>query len=164
MDNLQLSQGGSLAFTSGGLATGTTTGTIKTASAITYTIDGRFYSKAGTDNIAISYDGPDVYSDTGNGSFTGKSGGSTRLYCIYLDEGGNVSILPGPIANTAKLATGEVPLEFPPVLRNRACIGALRVAVTDGTTFIPGTTALNASGVTASFINLSSIPGEPLRS
>ncbi len=65
--------------------------------------------------------------------------------------------------NTAELAAGSAPLHFPPTQRNLCCIGALRIAVTANTTFVPGTTALGAAGVTATYLNLSSIPGEPLR-
>jgi hypothetical protein len=165
MDNLALSQGGNLAFTSGALDAGTNAGTIKSTATITYTVNGRFASKAATDNVSIAYTGAAVYSQNAverNGGFTGQTGGSTRLYNIYLDAAGNFSIEPGKIVNTAELAAGVAPLEFAGAQRAKACVGALRVAVTAGTTFVPGTTALNASGVTATFINLSSVPGEPL--
>jgi len=165
MDNLALSQGGNLAFISGALAAGTNAGTIKTTVAVTYSINGAFKSKAITDNIAIAFTGPAVYSQSGvasNGGFTGEVGGSTRLYNVFLDGDGAVSIAPGPVVNTAKLAAGTVALEFAAPQRNKACIGAMRVAVTSGTSFVPGTTALGAAGVTTSFINLSSVPGEPL--
>jgi len=165
MDNLQLSQGGNFAFTSGALAAGTNAGTIKTTVAIVYTINGQFRTnKAITDNIAISYTGPTVYSTPANGSFTGLVGGSTRLYGIFLDTTGAVTIVPGPVVNTAQLAAGTAALHFPPAQRDKACIGAMRVAVTANTTFVPGTTALDASGVTTTFLNLSSMPGEPLLS
>jgi hypothetical protein len=163
MDNLALSQGGNLCFTSGGLVNGTNAGTIQTGSTITYTIDGEFKSKSATNNVSIAYTGPAVYGDAGNGAFTGQTGGSTRLYGVYLDGAGNFSVLPGAIANTARLAAGSDSLQFPPTQRNRACCGVVRVAVTANTTFVPGTTALNASGVTVSYLNLSAIPGEPLR-
>ena len=165
MDNLALSQGGNFAFNSGALAAGTNSGTIKSTAIINYTINGQFASKAITDNIAIAYTGPAVYSQNAveaNGGFTGQVGGSTRLYNIYLDAAGAVSIEPGKIVNSAELAAGVAPLEFAGAQRNKACIGAMRIALTAGTTFVPGTTALNASGVTATFLNLSSVPGEPL--
>lgn len=164
MDNLQLSQGGSIAFNSGALANGTNAGTIQFVAAVNFTVDGVFYQKAITNNIAIPYVGPSVYGDSGNGSFTGQTGGSTRLYGIYLDSAGAVSIVPGRITNTANLAAGLDSLQFPAPQKGKACVGVLRIAVTANTTFIPGTTALNAAGVTASYLNLSGIPGEPLKS
>jgi hypothetical protein len=163
MDNLALSQGGNLCFTSGALANGTNAGTIQSGATITYTTDGVFRSKAATNNVSIAYTGPAVYGDAGNGAFTGQTGGSTRLYGVYLDAAGNFSVLPGPIANTAHLAAGAESLQFPPTQRDRACCGVVRIAVTANTTFVPGTTALNAAGVTTTYLNLSAIPGEPLR-
>lgn len=167
MDNLALSQGGNFALNSGGLAEGTNANTIQIATAINYVIDGRFYSKAITDNIAISYNAPDVYSQNSveeTGGFVGGPNGSVRLYGIFLDSAGAVSIVPGPIADVAKLAAGEVALHWPAPQKDKACIGAVRVQVTSGTTFVPGTTDLGAAGVTDTYYNLFAIPGEPLRS
>jgi len=165
MDNLSLSQGGNFAFNSGALAIGTNKARIKNAALINYTINGEFKSKAISDDQAIAFVGPDVYSQNAvesNGGFTGEVGGSTRLYNIYLDGAGTFSIEPGKIVKTVELAAGVAPLQFAGTQRNKACVGALRVAVTAGTTFVPNVTLLDASGVTASFINLSSVPGEPL--
>lgn len=164
MDNIALSQGGNLAFTSGALANGTNAGTIKSTATITYVINGVFASKAAADNVSIAYSGPSVYGTAANGSFTGAVGGSTRLYGVYLNAAGTFSVLPGPIVNSAELAAGSAALHFPPTQRELACVGAVRIAVTAGTSFVPGTTALDASGVTTTYLNLSSIPGEPLRS
>ena len=167
-DNLSLSQGASIAFTSGALAAGTNAGTVKTTVAITYTVDGVFASKAITDNMAISYTGPSVYQAAAsgvqavNGNFVGGANGSTRLYLLLLDVSGNLSTLPGPVEDTAELTAGRVALEFPDVPNLRCPIGAMRVALTAGTSFTPGTTALGASGVTTTFINLSTVPANPL--
>lgn len=163
MDNLALSQGGNLAFNSGALSNGTTAGTIQTTATIVYCISGQFLSRAAVNNVSIAFSGPTVYGTPADGSFTGAVGGSTRLYNLYLDASGNTSVVPGPIVNTAELAAGVAALQFAPMVRDRCCYGALRIAVTAGTTFIPGTTALNAAGVTATYLNLSSVPGEPLR-
>jgi hypothetical protein len=162
MDNLALSQGGNLAFTSGVLDDGTTAGTIKTTATVTFTVNGRFYSKGATDDVSIAYTGPSVYGANPNGAFTGQAGGSTRLYNVYLDAAGAFSVEPGPVVSTTALAAGSAPLQFAEAKRNKACIGAVRVAVTANTTFVPGTTALDASGVTVTYLNLSSVPGEPL--
>lgn len=167
MDNLALGQGGNIALASGALANGTGAGTIKTTVIIPFIVDGRYLSKAITDNIAIAFVGADVYSQDAvarNGGFTGGANGSTRLYGLFLDTAGAVTIVPGAIADTVKLAAGEVSLQYPPIQRGKACFGTLRIAVTAGTTFIPGTTALGAAGVTASYENLATVPAEPLRS
>jgi hypothetical protein len=156
-------QGGSLAFNSGALAAGTTAGTIKTTAAINYTVDGYFLSKAITDNIAISIANPALWGVNADGSFTGKVGGTTRLLGIFLDSAGAVSYAFGEPVSTADLAAGLAPLQYPLPQRRKACIGFLRLTLTNGTTFVPGTTSLAAAGVTATFLNTSVVPSEPLR-
>ncbi len=167
-DNLSLSQGLTVALASAGLAEGTNANTIKTTADIAYTIDGRFYSKATTDNIAISYSGPTVYQAAAggiqavNGGFTGGVNGSTRIYGIFLDTSGAVSIVPGPIVDSAELAAGRVALPFPDAPNGVCPIGALRIALTAGTAFTPGSTDLSATGVTDTFYNLADMPANPL--
>lgn len=167
-DNLSLAQGFTAALASGALAAGTNSGTIKTTVAVPYALDGRFYSKSITDNIAISYSGPSVYQAAAggvqsvNGGFSGGVNGSTRLYLLCFDASGNVSIVPGKIVDNADLAAGRAPLEFPDAPNAVCPFGAMRIAVTAGTNFTPGTTALNAAGVTATFVNLATVPANPL--
>lgn len=163
MDNLQLSQGGNLCLGKAGLAEGTNAATIQIAAAITFTVNGIMYSKAITDNIAIAYTAPDdTYNSVANGSFTGGANGSVRLYGIFINAGGTVSIKPGPIVDVAALAAGEVALQWPAPERDKACIGAVRVQLTSGTAFIPGTTDLGAAGVTDTYYDCVAVPGEPL--
>lgn len=167
-DNLSLGSGLTMALNSGALAEGTAANTIGIAVAINYVIDGRFYSKAITDDIAISYSGPAVYQAAAggvqnvNGSFTGGVNGSTRIYGIYLNTAGAVSILPGPIVDSAELAAGRVALNWPDVPVGVCPIGGLRIALTAGTTFTPGSTDLSAAGVTDTFYNLADMPANPL--
>lgn len=167
-DNLSLSQGATLALNSGALAEGTNANTIQIATAINFVIDGQFYTKAITDNIAISYSGATVYQAAAggiqavNGGFTGGVNGSTRIYGLFLSTAGAVSIVPGPIVDTAELAAGRVALPFPTAPRGVCPIGALRIALTAGTAFTPGSTDLSATGVTDTFYNLADMPAAPL--
>lgn len=167
-DNQSLNRGLTMAFNSGGLAEGTNANTIQIATAINYAIDGRFFSKSITDNIAISYSGPTVYQAAAggiqsvNGGFTGGVNGSTRIYGIFLDTAGAVSILPGPIVDSAELAAGRVALQWPDAPNGVCPIGGLRIALTAGTTFTPGSVDLSASGVTDTFYNLADMPANPL--
>jgi hypothetical protein len=166
--NLSLDQGLTVALSSGGWANGTNAGTVQNASTITYVVDGQFYSKSATNNMSIAYTGPSVYqAPTGvgsiNGAFAGGGNGSTRLYLLLLNTSGALSVLPGPIVDSADLSAGRVALQFPVVTTPGVCVaGALRIAVTAGTTFTPGTTALNAAGVTATYLNLADVPANPL--
>ena len=167
-DNLSLTQGLTIALNSGALAEGTNANTIKTTADVAYVIDGKFYSKSTTDNIAISYSGASVYQAAAggvqaiNGGFTGATGGSTRIYLLCLSTAGAVSIVPGPIVNTTELTAGRVALPFPDAPIGVCPFGALRVALTAGTTFTPGSTDLSASGVTGTFYNLADVPATPL--
>ena len=168
MDNLSLSSGFTAGLSSGAWAEGTNANTIKSTATVTFVIDGRFYSKSATDNIAISYAGPSVYQAAAggvqsvNGGFTGGANGSTRLYLVCLDTSGNVSIVPGQIVDSAELAAGRIALMFPDAPNGVCPVAAMRVALTAGTTFTPGSTDLSAAGVTGSFINLASVPANPL--
>ena len=162
MYNTSQSVSATMALNSGALAIGSTTSQISTGAIGHFVINGRAYRKAITDNIAISYTGPSVYGAATNGSFTGATGGSTRLYGLYMDTAGAVSLEPGPIANTAELSAGTAALHFPGAKRGLTCFGVMRIAVTANTTFIPGTTALGAAGVTTTYINMASHPGGPI--
>jgi hypothetical protein len=167
-DNLSLSSGFTAGLSSGAWAEGTNANTIQNAAAVTYVIDGRFYSKAITDNIAISYSGPSVYQAAAggiqnvNGGFTGGVNGSTRLYLICLDTSGAVSIVPGQIVDSAELAAGRVALMYPDAPNGVCPVAALRIALTAGVTFTPGSTDLGAANVTDTFYNLSTVPANPL--
>jgi hypothetical protein len=167
-DNQSLNRGLTMALNSGGLAEGTNANTIQIATEIKYVIDGQFFTKAVTDNIAISYSGPTVYQAAAggiqavNGGFTGGVNGSTRIYGIFLNAAGAVSILPGPIVDSAELAAGRIALQWPDAPVGLCPIGGLRVALTAGTTFTPGGTDLSASGVTDTFYNLADMPANPL--
>ncbi len=151
-DNLSLNSGATLCLAAAGLAEGTNANTIQIANNITYTIDGRFYSKSTTDNIAISYSGPTVY-QAAAGGVQAVNGGFTA---------GAVSIVPGQIVDSAELAAGRVALQFPDAPAGVCPIGALRVALTAGTAFTPGSTDLSASGVTDTFYDLMDVPANPL--
>jgi hypothetical protein len=167
-DNQSLNRGLTMALNSGALAEGTNANTIQIAAAIDYVIDGQFYNKAITDNVAISYSGSSVYQAAAggiqavNGGFTGGVNGSTRVYGIFLNAAGAVSILPGPIVDSAELAAGRIALQWPDAPAGVCPIGGLRIALTAGTAFTPGGTDLSASGVTDTFYNLADMPANPL--
>jgi hypothetical protein len=162
MDNISQSRGGNMALNSGVLSSSATQ--LVVGELITCILDGRFILVS-PGNYNIGYAGPDVYSQNGverNGGFTGQVGGSTRLYGVFTD-GFAFSFEPGKIVNSAQLAAGVAPLEFPAAKRDKVCIGAIRVALVNGATFVPGTTSMTADGVTTSLIDLAMVPAEPLR-
>ena len=173
MDNLQLSQSGSFVFASAGLATSTSGTSVKTTNAVTYTVDGQWYSFAATDNIPFS---TQYTSQTYNPTPPSIPANSTCLVGVFIDSNSVVTFVQGKAVSTIDLVNGVAPLQFPantdagsPVAgkpRGRACLGFVRIqnAQPGNATFVFGTTPLAATGVTVSFINTASAPGEPLRS
>lgn len=161
-----------LTLVSAGLAIALNAALVKTTAASTYSIDGQIFTKAATDNIPYA-------SQFTSATFNPKPGiqanGTTALYGVFIDAAGTVTFVQGMPVSSADLAAGQAALMFPAgtgagsapgagLPRGRACLGFLRVANASGNGFVPGVTALNAAGVTSSFINTLSVPDEPLRS
>ena len=86
------------------------------------------------------------------------------LYLICIDSGGNVTSVKGDSALTADLVAGNDVLKWPALPAGKAPIGAVKMAVTTTYNFTAGTTALDATGCTATYYNLFSVPTAPLTS
>src|SRR6185437_15891082 len=117
-------------LTAAGCATATTTSQAKTTNTLTYLIDGAYKSKTATDN------------------FWTLSGvtvpvASFQKYYLLIDGSGAASVVQGVPASTA----AGVVLPFPP--QSKAIVGVLTIATDATHTFIPGTTLLGATGITA---------------
>lgn len=117
-----------------GLTEGTNANTLKTANAISYTIDGRLYTKAATDNIAM----------------TAATQQAVSTYCLYLvsvDAAAAVTVTKGTSVGTDVAVLPALPADSAP-------IGYFKI-VTDGvTTFTSGTTDLSAAGITETYADL----------
>lgn len=151
MDNLKLSQGGSFALTSGGLAEGTNANTFKTANTITFVTDGVFRSKGATDNVAFS---------SGHATVPVSS---SVLYLVCLNASGDFSTVAGRAVPTAEVTAGTRALEWPASpAGDVAVVGAIRVDTDSSTTFTPGSVDLGASGITDTYFNLFAVPIRPL--
>lgn len=143
-----------------GLAIGTTqgsTGTIKTTTTTSYTIDSIYYSKSNTDNIAIV---PAIAAQVN----AIQAVLTTCLYLVQIDSAGAVTVVKGKEVLTSDLTNGSKVLEWPQPTDNRAVIGAYRVSLASTATYQFGVTALNASNVTTTYYDLVSIPSAPLTS
>ena len=116
-----------------GLAEGTNANTIKTAAAVDFSINGVMYTKAITDNIAVS---AGVQLD-----------GTDCMYLITADSAGAITATKGVEA----AAGSAVYLPAPP--DNEAVIGAIKVA-TLAADFTLGTTDLGAATVTDTYYDL----------
>ena len=128
---------------SGALAEGTNAATIKTAAICYYTIAGKFYAKAITDNIALT-------------AATAQVALSKCCYTICIDSAGTVSSVKGTDVLTA---SGVAPT-IPAPTAGTCAIGVLMVTVANAATFTAGTTDLSATDVTGVFTNLvGPVPG-----
>jgi hypothetical protein len=117
------------------IAQGTTAQKVKTVNSIAYAINGALFTKAGTDDFW-----------TLSGTVVAVS--SWQKYLLCIDNAGAASIVEctQSLVSAAAVALAALPA-------NKSVVGVLTIA-TDGThTFTPGTTALNGTGITATFTN-----------
>lgn len=138
----------SRALTAAGIAPGITAQKVKTVNALTYQVKGRFFSKAGTDDFW-----------TLSGTTVAVS--SFQKYLMLIDTAGAASIAEGTQTKISAAAVtwknlagaSDVAALLQAILDTKAIVGVVTVATDAVTTFVPGTTALNAAGITATFID-----------
>lgn len=149
MDNLFPSVGGNKCFTSAALAEGTGANTIKTTVALTYTIDGVFYSKAITDNIAMT-------------ALPIQAVATTAYYGIWINTAGTVTMTKLSEWLTTDIAAGNKVLQGTLPVKGLCLFGIMKVVTNGSTTYTNGSVDLSAAGVTATFQNYSAPPAAPL--
>ena len=146
---MSLTRRDNVCLSAGGLAIGTTTQKAKTVNALTYTINGRTYTKAATD---------DLFTLSG----TTSAARQTCVFWLWLDSSGTASVTQSDIkeaststSTTARHSPGA--FEWPDVV-DKCCVGALHV--TNGaSSFVPGTTALTT---VTTYINAGPEMGLPI--
>jgi len=139
--NLEQFNSGYMSLTSGGLAVTTDKTKFKTVNTITFLINGLFYAKTATDNLAFS------------SGHTALAASQSCLFGVWLDSSGNVTTTQGPIVNTGD------PCPVPTNPGNRALCGLIKVVCSAAGAFTPGSTNADATGVTTTYINASVMPG-----
>lgn len=156
MENLnEAHRGGTFCLSKAGLARNSTTASkvdiaAPNGAGVDYCIGGSLYHKA--DDTAIDLDAqPTQEADT------------TCLYLVCLDSTGSLSSVKGNDVKNVDLANKAAVIHFPGVPAGKCAIGVIKVK-TVAVTFTAGTTALNASGVTATFTDLFAVPTAPLAS
>lgn len=126
-------------FGKAGLVEGTNAGTIKTANAVDYCINGVAGLFAATDNLAM----------------TACAVQPISTYCKYLIStalaGTTVTTTKGNHAATAALAL------LPELPASHAPIGYFQILTDGSTTFTSGTTDLGAAGLTETYVDLSTM-------
>jgi len=143
--------GGTFCLGKAGLTIGGTDKTgVKIAAAINYAIDGIFYQKAITDNISIT-------------AATAQAADTECLYLVQLNSAGNLSTVKGTEVSSADMAGDVAALKWPEPEEDNCPVGAFKMT-TVGVPFTAGTTALNATGCTATYYDLFTVPANPLTS
>lgn len=164
-----------MAFGAGGLAEGTNAGTIKTAAAVPYMIDGVLYSKGATDNVAMNVQGENLVVPIGY----------KRQYLVGVNAAGTVTSYAGtlfkdevvdgvtkyrgyrevkdfnglPTRYEALSALHDYTSNFLPVVPADICpVGVFSVAPHTAATFLAGTTDLGAANVTPTYKDIGAVP------
>ena len=131
--------------------------TVKTTNAFAYTNNGIQLTKAALAAQSI------VPTHTGNGKFVGgayvQPVSTTVYYTLGLDALGAVTVVQGSFVGQLGLpgaagtsAAGDGTLPESPV--GSTPVGVIKVVTNGATTFTPGTTALDAAGLTVSYFDV----------
>lgn len=162
-------QFGQMCFTKAGLAIGTAPTGFNTTGTTTYTIDGVFKTFGG--QVSRAFASPAPLDAAGVATepakpYTAQGVSQTVYYTVGVDVNGNFGVAQGepngPVTSPIGIGgygSGNVP-DLP---RGWCPFGLIKVVTNGTTTFTPGTTALNAAGVTSTFYDLALIPsvGKP---
>lgn len=138
-------------LTAAGVAGATTAAKAKTVNTLTYTIAGAFFSKGATDNFWTM-------------AGTTVAVNSWQKYLLLIDSSGAATIQEGvqslvsaaAVTWTSVTNAAGAPLGgHGPIIQvlnaGKAIVGVVTVATDATHTFIPGTTAFNAAGITSTF-------------
>jgi hypothetical protein len=134
-----------------GLALGATAGTVNIASNVQFCIDGIFATVNAVNNAAFS------------NNHLSLAAGCACLFGVWVTAAGVVSTTQGKVVDTASLATagGSKVLQMPDVVANSALLGLIKVVTAGTAVFVPGTTNLNATNVTATYYDTTDMPTKP---
>jgi hypothetical protein len=136
-------------FAKPGLAIGSTVANIAYG-ALTYTIGGVFYTK-NSNAVGVAGWGTQPNNPStalpANLTMQVQAISTTRIYCVSIDAAGNIRVTQG-------LTDGFKPDPYPMTVP----LGYLKITTDGVTTFTPGTTALNAAGVTVVYTDVCMVP------
>lgn len=143
-----------LAINTGGAAT------VKTTNAIGYTIDGRPYTKAALSAVALAVNTTLQAKITFSTALAVQPVSTTVYYILVINAAGTVSCLQGTYSGQTftganiPLGDGSMPDPDDPAY---CIIGGIKIVTNSSTTFTPGTTALDAAGLTVTFVDLGGV-------
>ena len=160
--NLQGANALTACFTSGLMVQGTAPAGINTSVAIQFAINGRFAvaKTAMTSQAYVCEPGTGIVPTAPN-AFASIPVGRACAFAWLLDSAGAVTCVQGDIVED--VGTGTL-CPVPAIPVNRAVFGISKVRNTTAAAgvFIPATTSHAATGVTATYTNVSQHPGGPV--
>lgn len=136
------------AFSDAAVAEGTNANTFKTTATLNYTINGTFYTKAATDNIAFA---------TAGSAFVAQPTATTSYYLFVIDTAGTITVVQGRDSGKSRAQGQPTPGEIPECPADRVPFAAMKIVNTSGADFTPGSTDLGAAGITDTYIGMSCI-------
>lgn len=140
--NQEGSNGGNLNLAAGGLSTGTNAGTVQHTGALTYVVDGKFFSKAATNNITFG------------AGLTSLPIGMKAAFAIGINAAGAYVVTQGATVTSDQLAP-------PPAEINNAAVFGVFVVSATTAAYVPGTTVLG-TGNTVVYTQTLRTPGSAL--
>ena len=163
MQNLEESIGGNFNLSAGGLAikAGGSSPQFKTANTINFVVDGKFATAVAA-TAAISFTTAAGLLTLNQPVSTLNPAGTTAQQCtfgVYLSAAGVFSTLQSKIVNAADVANGINAVPTPGSRKGLTLVGIIEIVTTAAATFIPGTTNLDAAGITATYFDCMNLPG-----
>lgn len=145
---LQGANGGSFCLTKAGLAIGSTTTNVATGAAAATVINGVFQTSRAADSAGKAFTAVSGY------TLSPIPIGSSAIHALWVNGSGTFRFTQGLVAPAA--SSSEAAALPPNPGPDWAPVGAVKVFVgaSAAGAFTPGTTALNATGVTATYVDL----------
>lgn len=148
-------RGGNINFTKAGLAQSgnCVAGNFKSTAPLNFIVDGVFNQLGIQDNIVFS------------SGHTALTGCNECYFAVWVNANNAIATTQGKIVDPAKLGgsggQGVNAVPLPDVVSGNALIGLIKVKAGTGVTFTPGTTNLNATNITTTFLDCSTMPTVP---
>jgi hypothetical protein len=147
-------RGGNIVFTKTQIAvpgTGCVATDLVINNKVDYTIDGVFNQLAPSNNVAFS------------SGHTALAANQECFFALWVSANNAISTTQGRIVGTADLSSsgGKTVVPFPDVISNAALIGLIKIKTAGAATFTPNTTAMNATNVSNTILNCTTMPTIP---
>jgi hypothetical protein len=147
----ELARGGTMCFSKAGLVSTDAAIDIvaPNGAGVDYAIGGVLYHAADQTDTAMT-------------AAAAQAALTTCIYLVCLDSSGTLTTVKGTEVLTADIASGKSVLTWPQPAASTCPIGAIKVVCASGYTFTCGTTQVDATGITTTFVDLFCVPDAPV--